>query len=245
MAETGTHAGALEDWRQAAPVPLDRGGEDFEVVAQSVLPHAAKLSESERGELSRILHWDIISEFDARFFSAYVRELDLEFSPEFREMERQWARDEARHFAGFSRTAELNLDMDLEHLKDRKANFAPLAHLFGEEFTIVLMGAYDELVTVRAYRSHLEHYARLGTPFMRFVRSVIAEEGRHYGGFMRVIRARHSHRLADVPDVLKRIRATEGLPYQATFFFDHDDSVFDEWMYDEAAELLLRQTQNN
>ncbi len=245
MAEIGAQMESLTDWRWANPVPDLGTEEDFEALARSVSPFAAGLGARARDELAKILHWDIISEFDARFFSAYVRGLDLDFSPEFRAMERQWARDEARHFEGFSRTGEMNLGMSLEHLSERSAEFSPLAHLFGEEFSILLMGAYDELVTVRAYRSHLEHYALLGTQFLGFVRSVIAEEGRHYGGFMSVIRARHSHRLAEVPELLRRIRATEGVPYQATFFFDHDDSVFDEWMYDEAAELLLRQTSVN
>ena len=47
----------------------------------------------------------------------------------------------------------------------RRADFGPIAHLFRDEFTILCLGAYDELATVRAYRANLPKYEKLGPEF--------------------------------------------------------------------------------
>lgn len=208
----------------------------------SVDPSRATMSPEELEQTRLVLHEDVVSEYDARFYSAYVRELGLPLGCAFLELEASWAVDEARHYAGF-RSVYVHLygasELDAE-LAKRRPDFGPLEHLFEDEFSIACLGAYDELATVRAYRANLAVYDRLGPHFSDYIRGVIADEAWHYGRFLDLIAAEHRHRLGDAPRVVERIRSAEGTAYGNTFVLDHDDSVFTEAIFDEAAGILLR-----
>ena len=208
---------------------------------ESVVPHFAKLSESERDALRELLWDDMVTEYDARFFSAHLRSLDCELSERFWAVEAEWARDEERHFAQFARVNERLFPFDRQQLAGRAPDFTPLRALFEDEFAILCLGAYDELVTVQAYRANLRHYDRLGPEMGRYARSVIADEAWHYARFLDILRTEHRARLSRAPDIVARIRQSEGLPYAATFVLDHDDAIFTEVLYDRAARTLLTQ----
>lgn len=232
----------LDRWRRTDPVvrlsvEVER---ELEALAASAGRRVDGLDAPTREALARALYWDMTSEFDARFYSAHVRGLDVDFSDEYCRAELQWAYDEAVHSGGLGRICQRYFGGDPEELAARRPDFGPIDHLFRDEFTICCLGAYDELVTVRAYRSQLSLYRALGPDVERFVRRVIADEGRHYGKFVAVIRRHHADRLDEVPDVVQEIAVAEGTPYRATFVLDHDDDVFAEWMYDEARAILLR-----
>jgi hypothetical protein len=105
---------------------------------------------------------------------------------------------------------------------------------------VLCLGAYDELVTIRGYRGNLPLYRSLGPAAERTMRAVIADEGRHFRTFLKLIRKRHAGDPARVEGLVARIRACEGPPYAATFVLDHDDPVYGNDLYDEAAALLTR-----
>ena len=154
----------------------------------------AALSTAQRAALGEVLYPDLISEYDARYFSAFVRTLVCPLSDAFFEAERSWARDEALHYRGF-RVAYAALfgrseaDVDAE-MGEREAGvtFAPIMRLFEDEFSIACLLAYDELATVRAYRANRATYATLGPEVVDFVKRVTADEGRHYRNFFGLIR---------------------------------------------------------
>lgn len=209
----------------------------------SVKEHAARLDPQTRKQLEAVLYLDMTSEYDARHYSTYVHGLDLDFTPAFLEMEREWAVDEELHFEGLRRVHEHGFGWDAGRFKEldaRTPDFAPLAHLFVDEFHICCLGAYDELATVRAYRASLPLYDRLGPEFGRFLREVMADEGRHFARFLRVLRQEHAHRAGEGPSVLARLRAADAIPYAQTFVLDHDDEVWTEAMFEEAAAVLGR-----
>ncbi len=209
----------------------------------SVEKHATRLDPQVRKQLEAVLYLDMTSEYDARHYSAYVHSLDLEFTPAFLEMEREWAVDEELHFEGFRRVHEHGFGWGterFEELEARTPDFAPLAHLFADEFHICCLGAYDELATVRAYRANLPLYDRLGPEFGRFLRRVVADEGRHFARFLRVLRQEHAHRAGEGASVLAKLRAADAIPYAQTFVLDHDDEVWTEAMFEEAAAVLGR-----
>ena len=210
----------------------------------SAAAHAVRLRESQLGRLRRILQDDILSEYDARFFSAYVRSLDVPFTDAFWELEQQWADDERRHYRVTRATYERLFgwsERERATLAGRAADFGPLEPLFTDEFSIACLGAYDELATVRAYRANLPHYDRLGPEYGRFLRAVIADEAWHYSGFLDLIRRYHTHRLPEARGVVERIRSCEGTPYGNTFVLDHDDPVFTDEIVDQSTRVLLRQ----
>ena len=209
-------------------------------------PHIeeASLTSDDRQALREVLYWDMTSEYDARFLSDYLGSLGLRFSEEFRRQFHRWSADEARHFEGFSSVYEQLFGSTEKHLQARQPDFEPLAHLFGGEFEICCLLAYDELATVRGYHVNLDLYDRLGPEFGSFVRGVIADEGRHWGAFMELLRTSHRDRLGEAPDVIARIRAAEGTPYRATFVLDHDEALYTDEIFDDAARVLLRTLSN-
>ena len=201
------------------------------------------LSSEQRDELEALLWYDVCAEYDARFYSAFLRTCGIPLSDAFLEVERHWAADEERHFEllrdAYARFFGWGRDQ-AARLRARRPDFDPLAHLFADEFAVLCLGTYDELVTVRGYRANFGTYGLLGPDFERLMRRITADEGLHYKAFQRLLREHHAHRLPEVPAQLERIRATEGTPYKATFVLDHDDPVYDEAIYDEVVELLSR-----
>ena len=178
--------------------------DDWTALAESVPPHFRELSEEDRVKARLTLEDDMKSEYDARFLSAFLRTLDVPFTPAFWRAERQWAVDEQRHYEGVRSVNERLFGCDDAELARRAPDFAPIAHLFGDEFAILCLGAYDELATVRAYRANLPLYDRLGPGYARYMRRVIADEAKHYAAFLGVVRECHRHRLSEAEDVLDR-----------------------------------------
>ena len=217
-----------------------------EQLAASVRAHLSRLDAAQRDELREILWADLFSEYDARYLSAYVRNLKTPLSEHFWACEERWARDEELHYLGFrcvygaafDRSAE-SLELELA-ARSAQVDFEPIADLFEDEFASACLLAYDELATVRAYRANYDQYALLGPELMKFIRKVTADEGRHFRNFMKLLREGHPQRLPELPAIIARIRAREGLPYGNTFVLDHDDGVWSDTIFDEAANVLLR-----
>ncbi len=221
-------------WEDAAP-----GIREVVREAQSRL---AAVSTGERARLLAALRDDMVTEYDARFLVEYLDGLEIPLSDEFRGVLARWYRDEVRHFSSFRCVVEALVGEDAEpDLNARTPDFAKVAHLFESEFEILCLLAYDELATLRGYRGNLPLYDLLGAPLGDLVRRVIGDEAGHYAGFRALLIEKHAHRLDEVEDVVRIIRASEGTPYQATFVLDHDDPVYGDHIFDDAARVLVAQ----
>lgn len=184
----------------------------------------------------------MVTEYDARFLVEYLDGLDVPLCAEFRDVLQRWYCDEVRHFSSFRCLVETLSGSDaVAELEARSPNFASVEHLFAGEFEILCLLAYDELATLRGYRGNLPLYDLLGEPIGSFVRRVIGDEAGHYAGFRKLLIERHGHRLDEVESVVRRIRESEGTPYQATFVLDHDDPVYGDEIFDDAARVLIAQ----
>ena len=186
---------------------------------------------------------DLITESDAPRLSRFLRSCPAQLSDAFWSAHEAWLADEQRHFEAVFEVYRSAFGWDAtrqERLEARCEDFAPIAHLFDDELAVLCLGAYDELVTIRGYRGNLPLYRTLGGEAERAMRAVIADEGRHFRTFVKLARERHAEDLGRVPALVARIRGTEGVPYAATFVLDHDDPVYGDALYDEAAELLIR-----
>lgn len=194
-------------------------------------------------EFERLLWYDVCAEYDARFYSAFLRTLDVRLSDDFWKVEGKWAADEERHFQALRGAYHEHFGWGAAQdarLAERRPDFGPFEHLFDDEFSILCLGAYDELVTVRGYRANFEVYGLLSPELEKLMRRITADEGLHFTAFLDQLRQRHEHRFPEASAVLERIRAAEGLPYAATFVFDHDDPIYEDGIFDEALELLAR-----
>lgn len=198
------------------------------------------------GELRPVLREDLFSEYDGRFLTAWLRDEGPPLSAPAQDALAAWDRDERRHCEGFRLVLRCLWDdfdaVEGAALAQREPDFGPLAPLMQDELGLLLLAAYDELCTVRAYRRLLPHYAHLGPRFVAWIHEVVADEAWHYALFLGVLRSVHRARLTEAPARLARIRAAEGTPYAATFLLDHDDAeLFSPDLCDQAQRVLLRQ----
>ena len=185
---------------------------------------------------------DMVTEYDARFLVDYLERLAVPLCDEFRVALRRWYDDEVRHFGTFRCIVETLSGSDSSaELEARTPDFSGVEHLFASEFEILCLLAYDELETLRGYKGNLPMYDLLGEGLGAVVRRVIGDEAGHYAGFRALLLEKHRDRLHEVEDVVRRIRETEGAPYRATFVLDHDDPVYGDEIFDDAARVLVAQ----
>ena len=210
-------------------------------IAQEAAHRFRALPASTRDPLLASLRDDMVTEYDARFLVDYLENLDVPLCAEFRHVLDLWYRDEVRHFSSFRCVVESLTGEDVTaDLEARRPDFAGVCHLFRSEFEILCLLAYDELATLRGYRGNLPMYDQLGE-LGAFVRRVIGDEAGHYAGFRKLLIEKHAGRLGDVEAVVDRVRSSEGTPYRATFVLDHDDPVYGDHIFDDAARVLVAQ----
>lgn len=158
----------------------------------------------------------------------------------------RWEREEILHYRWFEVAYGAAFGERLEALqcglagRSANVNFEPLAGLLSDEFSALGLVAYDELATVGAFRVARDLYSKLGPGMLRIVDEVTRDEGRHYAAFLAVLKERHAARLAEVPQVLARIRAIEGLSYANSFVLDHEGDLWSESLFERAESTLLR-----
>ncbi|KAA3611904.1 MAG: ferritin-like domain-containing protein [Planctomycetota bacterium] len=193
-----------------------------------------------RQRLRETLYHDMVSEYDARFLAAYLDDLPVTFSQGFRQVLKAWAEDEEAHFQTLHRINQGLFGVSDRDLERRKPNFKPLETLFEDEFSIACLGAYDEWVTVRGYRNNLPLYNHLGAEMRAVLRRLMADEARHYAGFLAVaLECREGE--ARTRQVVARIRQAESGLYHQTFVLDHDDPIYGPELFDQGAANLCRQ----
>ncbi|WP_244558835.1 hypothetical protein [Bradyrhizobium brasilense] len=174
---------------------------------------------------------DLYTEYDARHLKQELTDRNLIVSDEAAAFFSAWAIDEERHTDGFIRIIELvahGSEKDLrERLDARSHDFGPIGEHLKDEFTLMVMIAFDEMCTCRAYAAEKPFYDALGnTTFHHWLREVIADEAVHSMNAVNVIRARHRDRIGQVASILDNlIRATE-LRYSGTFVLDYFGAVY-------------------
>ncbi|MDG2308052.1 MAG: hypothetical protein P8R42_26035 [Candidatus Binatia bacterium] len=223
-------------------LPFEAAAPGIREVTEAARHRLVEVPADVRPRLLAALRDDMVTEYDARFLVDYLERLDVPLCDEFRGMLTRWYADEVRHFSSFRCVVETLLGENAtDELEARRPDFGAVAHLFRGEFEILCLLAYDELATLRGYRGNLPMYDLLGERLGALVRRVIGDEAGHYAGFRALLIEKHGHRLDEVEDVVREIRSSEGTPYQATFVLDHDDPVYGDHIFDDAARVLVGQ----
>ena len=203
------------------------------------------LPEAQKRFLRDLLWNDASTEYDARFLTSWLRDQEARlgcFSKSFWKTHDLWAAEEERHFAGLFAVLQGVFPAEdwPAKLARRSATFEHLEPLLQDEFSVLVTGAFDELVTVRAYQANLHVYGRVGPRFLDFVRLMIADEALHYARFLRRLQEDHGRRSSDAKGIIhgaRAISATE--PYGATFLLDHEDPEYTTELLDSAERILV------
>ncbi|MGB0653013.1 MAG: hypothetical protein ACPGQL_07410 [Thermoplasmatota archaeon] len=192
------------------------------------------------------------SEYDSRFFEAYLRSRD-DLSHDFLAFLDAWSEDEVRHSRGFARIYAALFDKDFEALwsalpeRAADSDFSGVDHLFEDEFHILVLFAFDELCTTRAYCQERDQYFEQygGGLLWDWISNVARDEAYHMANCIRLLRRHHAHRLHEVPAVFEKLKALahQDLPYMGTFVLDQslylDDPEYVTGIMDEVTRRLL------
>ena len=190
---------------------------------------------------------DLYAEYDARLFLLQIRRVVPQPGANFARMIDLWWEDERRHAQGFARLHSILFGTQAIDLYDelslRRADFARLDPLLVDEFSILVVLAFDELVTCSAYRRDMGFYRGLDVPALEdWIRNLIRDEARHYANAVKVLRHDYRARLAEAPPLIDRLVAldSEPAPYAATFILDHFDENYGPALLQKCAAELKR-----
>ncbi|MCP3413512.1 hypothetical protein NLM16_05290 [Bradyrhizobium brasilense] len=175
---------------------------------------------------------DLYTEYDARYLKQELATRNLVVTADAAAFLNAWAIDEERHTDGFIRIIELvanESEKDLrERLDARPHDFGPIIEHLKDEFSLMVMIAFDEMCTCRAYAAEKPFYDGLGNKtFHLWLREVIADEAVHSMNAVNVIRACYRDRIGQVGPILDNlIRASDNLRYCGTFVLDYFGTVY-------------------
>ncbi|MCK1636820.1 hypothetical protein IVA95_04260 [Bradyrhizobium sp. 157] len=137
---------------------------------------------------------DLYTEYDARHLEKELSIRNLIATEEGAAFFNAWAADGERHTNGFIQIMELVADgsqKDLwERLGGRLRYFSKVNDYLRDEFSPMVVIAFDEMCSCRAYAADKEFYGGLGdNRFHRWLGELIADEAAHSRNAVNIIRA--------------------------------------------------------
>lgn len=178
--------------------------------------------------------WNFLcSEDDSRHFYRRAHDGRGRYSDALFSFLEVWREDEANHAVGFKMIYQALYGQSSEavdaRLAARRADFSRIEEILGDEFTMCLVLAYDELATTHAYHRDFAFYDSLGPDELKtWIRLVTSDEALHLANLVRLIGQQHRHRIPEARRALERIVEVDlrGGDYGATFVLDHSGAGF-------------------
>ncbi len=193
---------------------------------------------------------DARAEHDAEFLCRELEALRhgsrIELSSEFLAFERAWRQDEWIHYQGLSHLLSLVAETPVEEIhqrvEGRTPNFGPIRHFMKDEFSLLVLLAFDEAATVLSYGEDRPMYDALGLVCEQWLDVVIVDEANHLWNAMEVLRRNHRHRFAMVPGIVDSLVAwyLADHPYTGTFALDPSAGNFTPQLLKRCADTINR-----
>lgn len=215
------------------------------------LDQLSKISASDKARFVRTLWHDMSAECHADNLCNHLHSLpDFKMSEEFRAFLYRWRIDELKHYC-FMRRIYALLTGHSEKLVVRRLremgppDFSEQQQFFVDEFTLLVLFAYDEIITTISYGDDRWIYRALGNPFaVKGFNLVIRDEANHFSNAIAVLKRRHKERLFEVPAILVAILSWERLrhDYGKTFLLDRREvDAFCPALFDKACDIIHKQ----
>ncbi|WFU14827.1 hypothetical protein [Bradyrhizobium sp. CB3481] len=130
-----------------------------------------------------------------------------------------------------------------ERLDGRLHDFSAVNECLRDEFSLIVVLAFDETCTCHAYAADKDFYRGLGdNRFHRCLGELIADEAAHSTNAVNVIRARYSDRLSEIGAILDGL--TSGVAdewgYGGTFILDRFGDAYTKEMLAKCRDKILR-----
>jgi hypothetical protein len=178
-------------------------------------------------EYEPVIWNDLTAEYDSLAFIDMLRG-NTTYSLDFQAFMEPWARDEHNHYVAtrsiYSALYGESITSITARVESRTADFTSIETFIRDELKLLLLLAYDEIVTAYAYHRDLPFYKTVGVePFQSCIRYISRDEGIHFDNIIRLIKRLYPHRLDEAKGVLWAVVNTDinGEVYDGTFVMDH------------------------
>jgi hypothetical protein len=210
-----------------------------------------QISAGERARFIRTLWHDMSAECHADNLCKHLdSSINFKMSPELRAFLYRWRIDELKHYL-FMRKIYHLLTGHSEKLVVRRlremgpSDYSGQQQFFVDEFTLLVLFAYDEIVTAISYGDDRWIYRALGnSACVEGFDSVIRDEANHFANSIGVLKRRHKERLPEVPAVLSAILSFEESrhPYGNGFLLDRREvGAFSPELFQRAYGIIQKQ----
>jgi|SRR5450830_1590434 len=194
---------------------------------------AIEMEDSERSEWEDIFFDSIITEYDARRLYWFLENNYPETFSLLENALNPWLKDEIDHAYGFaliySEFAKKPYDQVALEVEVRKPDFSIIEPIATDPYKLLIMLAYDEIITTHVYHRSIEKYDRFDSQKLsRWIRKTKKDEIRHFFSFVEQAKKLFPERTCEVSSILEEIFTIdfEKETYTGTFVLDHNTPDF-------------------
>ena len=187
------------------------------------------LSTAEKAAWKEIFFDSIITEYDARRLYWHIADQNPGCISELANILKPWLRDEIDHAYGFSLIYSaytgIPLDSVALEVETRKSDFNSLAPFVQDPLKLLILLAYDEIITTHVYHRSIKNYDKFSSSQLSaWIRKAKRDEAKHFFSFIEQAKQRFPNRLQEAPHILKELLKLdfEKTHYTGTFVLDHN-----------------------
>lgn len=191
------------------------------------------LSDAERIEWKEIFYDSIITEYDARRLYWHLKNHYSNYFPRLIDVLDPWLRDEMDHAYGFARIYSsytgIPLDQVVLEAETRCTDFSILDPITNDAFKLLVMLAYDEIITTHVYHRSIGKYDQFESPQLSaWIRKAKKDESEHFFSFINKAKELFPERKRETLTILEEIFNIdfEKQNYSGTFVLDHNTPDF-------------------
>ncbi|CAI8730086.1 Ferritin [Pseudomonas sp. IT-P253] len=191
------------------------------------------LSDIAHAEWKGIFFDSIITEYDARRLYWHLEDQYAETFPTLTDVLIPWLRDEIDHAYGFaliySSFTGIPLDQVILEAEIRKPDFTIINPIASDAFKLLIMLAYDEIITTHVYHRSIAKYDQFDSEQLsNWIRKAKKDEARHFISFVQKAKSLFPERTTETRSILDEIFNLdfEKSSYTGTFVLDHNTTDF-------------------
>ncbi|MNH92407.1 hypothetical protein D3C73_449880 [compost metagenome] len=210
-----------------------RSTPDAAVVLENFRFPTTKLSDIEHIEWKEILFDSVITEYDARRLYWHLKAKHSANFSSLTEVLNPWLRDEIDHAYGFSLIYSsftgIPFDQVALEAEVRDPDFSVIAKITDDIFKLLIMLAYDEIITTHVYHRSIVKYDTFeSSQLSNWIRKTKKDEINHFFSFIAKAKKLFPQRVNETPSILEEIFAIdfEKPSYSGTFVLDHNTPDF-------------------
>lgn len=222
------HCTSVNDSRFSTRLTLDAAS----ILVNFDFPHT-ELSDVERSEWKEIFFDSIITEYDARRLYWHLRTKHSSYFPLLADVLNPWLRDEIDHAYGFaliySSYSGISLDEVVLEAEIRKPDFSIIDPITSDAFKLLVMLAYDEIITTHVYHRSITKYDHFKSQQLSaWIRKTKKDEIAHFFSFVQIAKQLFPSRTNEIPNILEEIYEIDFQKenYSGTFVLDHNTPDF-------------------